>query len=174
MASHVTAAALNRIRILRAACLCYAAMVLTGCDRVSTTSPQQAWEQTMQVRLARDYTKLWDSLARESKDEIAHVLDYVKHQPSYQARLRAKFQLDLTKLATMDAAGFFVALMTAVERNQPQIADLQMKNAEGAKFVRTRIKEDRAVVSWRSGTGKEEQTFFVREDGEWRPVLQRN
>lgn len=127
----------------------------------------------MQIRQARDYARLWETLASESKEQIAHVLEYVKMEPSYISHLSEKFQIESASLAKMDAAGFFAALMSGVELNHPQVVDLQMKNAEGAKFLRTRIKDDRAVVSWRSGTGKEEQTFFIREGGEWRPVLQR-
>ncbi len=149
-------------------------VLLASCDRITPASPQAAWEETMQIRLARDYAGLWESLAQESQDHIAYVLAYVKRNPRYGPKLQAKLQIDPASLATMDPAAFFVTLMNAVEQSQPQIVDLQMKSATGAKFIRTQIKDDRAVVSWLSGTGKEEQTLFVREDGEWRPVLQRN
>jgi hypothetical protein len=159
-----------RIPVVAIGALC---LLAVGCDRLSSDNPRQAWEETMEIRQARDYARLWDSLATLSKDQIAHVLEYVKTDPSYVSRLSEKFQITPAKLATMDAAEFFVSLMNGVELNHPHIVDLQMKNADGAKFLRTRIKEDRAVVTWVSGTGKEEQTFFLREAGRWRPVLQR-
>lgn len=147
---------------------------LAGCDRLTSESPREAWEATMKVRLGRDYAALWDSLASESQHRIERTLAHVKRNPNYLSRMHDKFNLPTETLMRMEPKAFFIALMEAVERTQPAIVEQQRRNAEGAKFVRTRMREDRAVVSWVSGTGREEETFFVREDGTWRPVLQRN
>ena len=147
---------------------------IAGCDRLSGDSPREAWEATMRVRLSRDYPALWDSLASESQARVERTLAHIRRNPDYLSRMNEKFQLPTEKLMRLDPKSFFIALMESVERTQPGIAEMQHRNAEGAKFVRTRTKDDRAVVSWLSGTGKEEETFFVREGGVWRPVLQRN
>jgi hypothetical protein len=146
---------------------------LTACDQFIDQNPREAWEATMRVRLARDYAALWDSLASESQAQVEKTLAHIKRNPNYLSRMNQKFNLPIETLMQMDPKGFFLALMTAVERNQPEIVNLQMQSAQGAKFVRTQIREDRAVVSWLSGTGKEEKTYFIRETGTWRPVLQR-
>jgi len=147
---------------------------LGACDRLTGETPREAWEATMRVRLGRDYAALWDSLARESQASVERTLAHIKRNPNYLSRMHDKFQLPTETLMRLDPKAFFIALMEAVERTQPAITESQHQNAQGAKFVRTRIRDDRAVVSWVSGTGKEEETFFVREAGTWRPVLQRN
>lgn len=147
---------------------------LAGCDAIGGTSPREAWEATLAVRMARDYPALWESLASESKAEVQRVLTHVKRDPDYLTSMQQKFQIPAATLVNMDARDFFLALMRGVERNLPGVVNLQLQNAQGAQFVREAITDDRAIVYWLSGTGTEEQTFFVREAGSWRPVLQRN
>lgn len=147
---------------------------LAGCDAWQEYRAKRAWEETMEVRRARDYPALWASLARESKADVERTLAHVRRDPDYQRTMQEKFQLSAGQLLQMDARAFFLALMASVDRNLPTVAALQQRNATGATYLRTALEGDRAVVYWRSGLGREEQTFFAREDGRWKPVLQRN
>jgi hypothetical protein len=160
--------------VVRIAYLCVALGLAAGCDLFQDESPRQAWEDTMRVREQRDYATLWDSLASESHAHIEKVLSHVKRHPEYLAKMQEKFNLPANDVLAMDARAFFIALMVSVERTQPTIVNLQKQNAEGAQFIEARTERNRAVVSWRSGTGQKQQTFFIREEGLWKPVLQRD
>lgn len=153
-----------------------AALLLTasGCDLLDSNTPRRAWEETMQVRLKRDYAALYDSLASVSKQEMERVLTQVKRDPRSLESMHQKLQLPTAEIEHMGGKQFFLALMTGVERKLPGVVNLQLQNARGAEFVREAIKDDRAVGYWKSGTGKQEETLFLRENGQWKPILQRN
>lgn len=127
----------------------------------------------MTDRINRDHEAFWESLASVSKQEVGRVLSHVKQDPKYLDSIHKKLGVPVQELKDMDGHRFFLALMHAVERDVPSILDMQLKSAEGARFMRDEIKEDRAVVYWQSAQGEQAHTLLLLEDGAWKPVLRR-
>jgi hypothetical protein len=112
-------------------------------------------------------------MSDESRQDTIRVLTHVKRDPKYRETMRVKFQISASTLAEITPRDFFVTLMTAVERIQPNMVALRAATARSATFARQEVVDDRATVFWDSPQGGSEKMVFVNEDGRWKPVIKR-
>jgi hypothetical protein len=144
-----------------------------GCDGGDLGSPRRAWHTTLDLHIARDYGRLWDILAEQSRRDTIRVFEHVRRAPDYRSSMEKKFKIRPASLDRMSARDFFIALMNASDRTVPQVAAARIKNFQNARFGGQEIKADKAVVVWRSGDGPVQRMLFVFQGGEWKPIIQR-
>jgi hypothetical protein len=147
--------------------------IVAGCEGIRGDTPRAAWERAMKAYGERNYGALWDILSDESKQDTIRVLTHVKRDPKYREAMRLKFQIPPQILATMRPREFFIALMTGVERAEPQMITLRSQSAKTAEFSRQEITGHHAMVFWTSERGGAEKMAFVFEAERWKPIVRR-